>query len=202
MKKRIVQILHNLIEKGVKPDGKTDGGKPDSKMSHAVESVKSGDAQHDAFAVQVVDQKTFERIVNESLSVGQDKGCLLVCNADRFREINDIYGRDTGDAVLRYMVSILCDVFRECDCIGSPGGDRFTLWLSEISRDNVEEVRRQVGVVNDRLLHPTGGLPPVSVSVGAAFYNSDDDCKSLGKRANKALSIVKESGRCGCEMSL
>lgn len=198
MKKQIVQILHNLIERRVNPDG----SKPDSEMSHTAESVKSVDVQHGASAVQVVDQKIFERIVNESLSVGQGKGCLLVCNVDRFREINDIYGRDSGDDVLRYMLSILCDVFRECDCIGSTGSDKFLLWLSEISLDDVEEVRRQVGVVNDRLLHPTGGLPPVSISAGAAFAKSDDDCKSLGKKANKILSFVKDNGRCGCEMSL
>lgn len=202
MKKQIIQILHNLIEKGIRPDGKTDGSKFDSEMFHAVESVKSGGARHDASAVRVVDQKTFERMVNESLSAEQGKGCLLSCNADRFRAINDIYGRDTGDAVLRYIANILCDVFRECDCIAGPGGDRFVLWLSAVSRDNAEEVRRQVGVVNDRLLHPTGGLPPVSMSVGAAFCQSKDDYKSLGKRANKALNLVKGSGRCGCEMSL
>lgn len=202
MKKQIIQILYNLIGKGIRPDGKADGSKSDPEMSHVAEAAETGGAQHDASAVQVVDQKTLERIVNENLSAEQSKGCLLACNADRFRQINDIYGRDTGDLVLRYMADILCDVFRECDCIAGLGGDRFAVWLSAVSRDNVDKVRRQVGVVNDRLLHPTGGLPPVSMSVGAAFCKTNDDYKNLGKRANKALNLVKGSGRCGCEMSL
>lgn len=198
MKKQIIQILHNLIGKGTKPDG----NKANPEMPCASNTTKSDDALRDVSTVQVVDHKTFEKIVNESLRVGQDKGCLLVCNVDRCREINDIYGRDTGDAVLRHVESVLCSVFKECGCIGSHGGDRFELWLADISRDSAEEICKLTGIVNDRLLHPTGEIPPVSVSVGAAFSKEEDDSRSLGKRANKALYLVKEGGRCGCEVSL
>lgn len=74
------------------------------------------------------------------------------------------------------------------------------LWIPEFSYEKAEYVRRQVGRVNDRLLHPDQELPPVSVSVGAAFYEAGDDCRSLGKKANRMLYRVKESGRCGCEI--
>lgn len=198
MKKQIIQILHNLIGKGTKPDG----NKADPEISRASDTTKSDDALRDEATVQVVDQRTFEKKVNDSLSVGQGMGCLLVCNVDRFREINDIYGHDTGDAVLRHVASVLCGVFKEYACIGSPDGDRFALWLAEISQDSAEEIRKLTGIVNDRLLHPAGEIPPVSVSVGAAFCKKEDDGRSLGKRANKALYLVKEGGRCGCEVSL
>lgn len=198
MKRHIVQILHNLIGKRAKADGEKNG----PVLLHAADSLKSTGAAQEKSAVQVVERKSFERMVNAYLSVGQGYGCLLVCDADRCREINDIYGYDTGDAVLRNVADVLCHVFGADAYIGSLGGDVFTLWLNTVSRDNAGDIRMQVGVVNDRLLHPTGELPPVSVSVGAAFCKSDDDYRSLLKRTNKALYIVKESGRCGCEISL
>lgn len=198
MIRHIVQILHNLIGKRTKTDGK----KNDPGLLHAADSLKVAGAVQEKSAVQVVERKSFEKIVNEKLSVGQGYGCLLVCDVDRCREINDIYGYDTGDAVLRNVADVLCRVFGADAHIGSLGGDVFALWLDTVSRDCAGDIRVQVGVVNDSLLHPVGELPPVSVSVGAAFCKSDDDYKSLSKRANKALYLVKESGRCGCETSL
>ena len=154
----------------------------------------------DESVVQLADRKSFEKIVGDSLS--EEQGCLLVCNVDRCREINDIYGHDIGDAVLRNVTDVLCSVFGSDTLMGSLGGDVFVLWLTAVPRDRADDIRIRVGIVNDRLLHPVRELPPMSVSVGAAFGREDDDYKSLVKRANKALYLVKESGRCGCEMSL
>ena len=198
MIRHIVQILHNLIGKRTKTDGK----KNDPGLLHAADSLQAAGAAQEKSAVRVVERRLFERIVNEYLSVGQGYGCLLVCDVDKCREINDIYGHETGDAVLRNAADVLCRVFGADAYIGSLGGDVFSVWLDTAPRDSAGDIRMQVGVVNDRLLHPTGELPPVSVSVGAAFGKSDDDYRSLLKRANQALYLVKESGRCGCEISL
>ena len=199
MKERIVKILYNLIGKGMKPDGKSNGNGLDSGILHVSDQVSPATAGQDTSAAQLVDRKTFEGIVGESLKK-RKTGWLLVCDVDRCREINDIYGRDIGDNVLRYVACVLCDVFGKCACIGSPGSDTFVLWLHGIPRDNEDDLRMQIGVVNDRLLHSAKELPPVTLSVGAAYSKEDDDCRSLVKRAGKALYIVKESGRCGCEV--
>ena len=202
MKKRIVQLLHNLIGTGIKSGGKTDANKSASQAFPAMELDKSGGTPQDEFVVRLVDRKSFEKSVGDSLNERRGQGCLLVCDVDRCREINDIYGHDTGDAVLRNVTDVLYSVFGNNILMGSLGGDVFALWLKAVSRDNVDDIRKQIGIVNDRLLHPVRELPPMSVSVGVAFKKEDDDCKSLVKRANKALYLVKESGRCGCEMSL
>ena len=151
---------------------------------HAADSLKSDGIAQDKPAVQVIGRKLFERMVNEYLSVGQGCGCLLVCDVDRCREINDIYGHDIGDAVLRNVADVLYRVFGADVYIAGLGGDVFALWLDTVSRDSADDIRMHVGMVNDRLLHPEGELPPVSVSVGAAFCKSDDDFKGLSKRAN------------------
>lgn len=182
------------------PDGETGKENADTEISSADNLSRSGQAQQDESVIQTPDRKTFERSVNESLGRGRETGCLLVCDVDRCKEINDTYGYDTGNAVLVCVGDTLRSVFEECTCLGSFDGDVFALWLSEASGDSAGDIRRRVGIVNDRLLHPAGELPPVSVSAGAVFYNADDDCKALVKRAYKALYLVKGSGKCGCEV--
>lgn len=204
MNRQIVQILHNLIGKGKKPDGRADKMNPESGLFRDADQSKSGESveKGESAAAQMLDLRTFEKIVSESLEQVREYGCLLTVDVDKFRDVNDLYGRDAGDAVLHNVERVIRGVFGGHACLCSPGGDIFVLWLPEISKDGADEIRRQIGVVNDRLLHPDAGIPPVSLSVGAAFCESGDDNRSLVKRANKALYRVKGSGRCGCELSL
>lgn len=198
--KQIIQLFHNLIGKETKPGGGMQRHKTDSGMSPAADLSRFGTEQQNEPAAQTLDRQTLEKSVNESLSKGLKTGSLLVCDVDKCREINDIYGYDAGDAALANVADVLRSVFGGDIRFGSFGGDVFALWLPTASRNSEGDIRRKVGIVNDRLLHPAGELPPVSVSVGAAFYITDDDCKSLVKRAYKALYLVKEGGRCGFEV--
>lgn len=169
-------------------------------------------------AVKTVDRKEFERIVNEGMKSVDCRGCLLVSDVDRYKKLGSIYGRDAADDVLTRVRELMLDLLLSEDSAvvggagisGSrPGGDvsaagcsdRDTcmLWLPFAERDAASKLRRRVGIINDRLLHPQGGIPPATVSVGAAFCQAGDDCRGLMKRAYKALCTVKESGRCGCE---
>lgn len=200
MIKRIIQLFQNLIGKAAFPEGEPGKGNADTEISSGADLSRTGQARQGESVIQTPDRQTFERSVNESLNRGRETGCLLVCDVDRCKEINDTYGHDTGNAVLVRVADVLRSIFEDCTCFGSFDGDVFALWLSEASGDSAGDIRRKVGIVNDRLLHPAGELPPVSVSAGAAFYNTDDDCKALVKRAYKALYLVKESGRCGCEV--
>lgn len=204
MKKQILQIFHNLLEREQKVDGKTDGSRLSPEQSHDAAQAESGDSSGKDVPepVKMIDQKIFERLVDENLDGGWRKGCLLIGNVDKCRDINNIYGRETGDAVLHNTASVLCDVFREHARIGSRSGDIFALWLPEMSGNNAATIRQMTGIVNDSLLHPLGELPPSSISVGVSFYKPGDDCNGLAKKAHKALCIVKENGRCGCEISL
>lgn len=211
MRKQIVYFFHKLLRHRVSSSGnaagledgerlETDGGistvgkTMGTDTDSTAESVWR-DADDEASA-----RKEFERIVNKGLSESRMPGCLLVADVDKFREINHIYGQDTGDAILRNVANTLSGCLPDYGCIGRQGGDIFAMWLPSALPERVETLRRQTGVVNDRLMHPSGELPPVSVSVGAAFGVPGDDCRSLGKKAVKALNRVKESGRCGFEI--
>lgn len=204
MRRQILQLFQNLISSEKGHDGKTEEQNPGTEFKRDADWAKEGadDGKDVPGPVKMLDRKTFERIVNEDLCEGRREGCLLIGDVDRCRDINDIYGHDIGDAVLRYVADVLCDVFADHACIGCQGSDIFALWLPRMSRDNMGDIRVLTGIVNDRLLHPVRELPPSSLSMGVAFHEPDDDWRRLAKRANKALYLVKESGRCGCELAL
>lgn len=182
------------------PGGGAQKGKADTEISSGADLSRTGQARQGESVIRTLDRKTFEKRVNESLSRGRETGCLLVCDVDRCKEINDTYGHDTGNTVLVCVGDVLRCIFEDCIYFGRFDGDVFALWLPEASGDSAGDIRRRVGIVNDRLLHPAGELPPVSVSAGAVIYKTDDDCKALVKRAYKALYLVKGSGECGCEV--
>ena len=226
MKRQIIQIFHNLIGKGIKSDGQTyrkteqrtaaqpygetgqqaggqGSGSEQSRYDRKENKPNFGDSTRrgKTAAVRMVDRRDFERIVNESVSRQPEQGCLLIGDVDRCRDINNIYGYEAGDAVLQYVAATVGDVFVDLVWIGSGDGDALKIWMPTISRDNEDAVRRRIGIINDRLLHPPGEIPPSTLSVGAVFSGAGDDCKSLIKMANETLGIVKGSGRCGFEIS-
>lgn len=153
-------------------------------------------------SVKLMERSDFEKTVSEELKAGQKRGCLLICDVDRFREIHDIYGQDACNAVLRHVTDVLFETFAGAAYMARQGRDTFTMWMPDVSPAQADRLYRQAGEVNDLLLHPAGGIPPVTLSSGIAFGTASDDCRSLGRKAVKALNRVKESGRCGCEIDL
>lgn len=225
MNRQIVQLFHNLIGKGIKSDRQTyreteqrAAGQPYGETEQRTAGqeseserprydqkenrINSGDntRRGETAVVRMLDRRDFERIVNESVSRQPEQGCLLIGDVDRCRDINNIYGYEAGDAVLQYVAATVGDVLGDLVWIGSGDGDALKIWMPTISRDNEDAVRRRIGIINDRLLHPPGEIPPSTLSVGAVFGRTGDDCKSLVKMANEALGIVKGSGRCGFEI--
>ena len=178
-------------------------GSEQSRHDRKENSLNSGESTRrgEAADVRMVDRRDFERIVNESVSRQPESGCLLIGDVDRCRDINNIYGYEAGDAVLQYISGTVSDVLGNFIWIGSGDGDALKIWMPTISRGNEDVVRRRIGIINDRLLHPPGEIPPSTLSVGAAFCRTGADCKSLIKTAYEALGIVKGNGRCGFEIS-
>ena len=122
---------------------------------------------------------------------------LLLVDVDNFKQINDGWGHDVGDKVLKEVARLLGESFRNTDCPARIGGDEFAVILPDMTPERRELIERKVAGMNASLTHPSQGLPPVSLSVGGAFspQGFTDD---LYKKADLALYEVKEHGRCGC----
>lgn len=203
MRKQVVQGFHSFKGKIYRVFGQN-GKREQQEELFRTDEADAGNQDMRGTGLDrfdnLIERRDFERIVDDELRAGHSQGCLLVGDVDRFREVCEIYGLDTGNAILRRVVDVLLEAFTESVCMSRQGRDTFAMWLSDASNAYAESLCRKAGEVNDVLLHPAGELPPVTLSIGMAFGDSAEDCRELSKRAIKALNHVKESGRCGCEI--
>ncbi|SEA01299.1 PAS domain S-box-containing protein/diguanylate cyclase (GGDEF) domain-containing protein [Desulfuromusa kysingii] len=122
---------------------------------------------------------------------------LLFLDIDHFKRINDTFGHDTGDQLLKTVAKRLRNVLRDCDTICRLGGDEFVALIADIkSRNNASMVANKI---LEALSHPTvlkGKEVSSSTSIGISIYPEDGaDPDSLLKNADTAMYQAKESGR-------
>ena len=122
---------------------------------------------------------------------------MLLIDVDRFKIINDRFGHDLGDNVLKIIASVCTSVRRGSDTAARLGGDEFGLLLPETSGEAAfalaERLRMQV-----RACTPTidGQGVDLSVSLGIAeAYPDMTDIHALLKRADAAFYEAKRGGR-------
>jgi len=123
---------------------------------------------------------------------------LIICDIDYFKEINDTYGHDAGDQVLRIISALIKDLLRQTDVIGRYGGDEFLLILPETSLEGAREIAERIQHTVDAFEVHIGFDKPVktTVSLGVAQFNIDkEDTNDLIKRADNALYVAKGKGR-------
>ena len=126
------------------------------------------------------------------------RNALLLVDVDRFKGINDTYGHDVGDLVLKRVAEVLKYSFRSTDLVFRLGGDEFVVIMSNVDSAMRDQVRRKIDQANVMLQKPADDLPPTSLSVGVAFADRENPEGDIFKDADTALYRVKEAGRCGC----
>ena len=121
---------------------------------------------------------------------------LFLIDIDYFKNVNDTYGHKVGDQVLKKVASALQKSFRSQDFVMRIGGDEFAAVITHITLEQRSVLDQKTAFINKYLSNPDDGLPPVTLSIGAAFsdHGFSDDLYVL---ADKALYYVKENGRNG-----
>lgn len=132
---------------------------------------------------------------------GRHQRCasLLMFDLDHFKRLNDLYGHQTGDAVLVAAAKSLMTGLRTSDSLGRYGGEEFIALLAETSLDHVKHVAERCRhfVRNVPIAEMTdGGERPLTVSIGVAVFPRDGtSLERLVARADEALYHAKQSGR-------
>lgn len=143
----------------------------------------------------VLNRGTFETM-RVRLKAVSEPLALIIIDIDRFKEVNDTYGHETGDEILKKVANVIQETFRTQDCVARIGGDEFAV----IMTGDGEKIRPAIGLkadsMNKKLASPEGKLPRISLSIGVAF-SCHGFSKELYSMADEALYRVKDQGRCG-----
>ena len=133
------------------------------------------------------------REINAYLNGEGNKGILLVLDIDRFKGINDTYGHDIGDSVLRQMGRFLSKKFTGGETVGRFGGDEFIIFIQDTDQtDQAEQVARDLVKGTEQNVLLPNGDQTVSVSVGIAVYcGIEMNYSELFKKADLALYQTK-----------
>jgi diguanylate cyclase (GGDEF)-like protein len=120
---------------------------------------------------------------------------LIVADLDFFKEINDTYGHQCGDEVLKVFARILLTHRRQADLVARYGGEEFVILLPstplEVAWQRAEAIR--AAIANE----PIPGLRgrTVTSSFGVTQFHVGDSAESFLNRADRALYIAKQQGR-------
>ncbi|RST86265.1 PleD family two-component system response regulator [Aquibium carbonis] len=122
---------------------------------------------------------------------------LMITDLDRFKAINDAWGHDGGDAVLREFAGRLRRSVRGVDLACRYGGEEFVVVMPDTDGPTAERIAERLR--SDVAAEPFAvgdARVPVTISVGVAqMYDLHDDAASLIKRADRALYDAKNGGR-------
>lgn len=114
---------------------------------------------------------------------------------DHFKLVNDTYGHDAGDDVLRAVAKILGDGFREGDVVARTGGEEFAVIAINLPDDQIfsvfDRVRRQV---EDAVIQSDDHTIKVKISIGVCGV-CGDSLDAMIKRADQCLYEAKDAGR-------
>jgi len=113
-----------------------------------------------------------------------------------FKQINDNYGHDTGDELLKHLASLLIEISRQSDVVTRFAGDEFVLICLETSANRAETMlMRLKGYIKDHPLVMESNKIPFSISYGIASTEDETilDPSALLKKADEALYWMKNS---------
>jgi diguanylate cyclase (GGDEF)-like protein len=137
-----------------------------------------------------------DREISRSRRYGHPVSVLML-DIDHFKNVNDTYGHQTGDTVMRRLADLFCDTVRENDLVGRYGGEEFLILLPDSDAQNgVQTAQRIRKMVQDLKIETSGEHVSVSVSIGISSYPQyGQDTNAVICAADAALYQAKSNGR-------
>jgi diguanylate cyclase (GGDEF)-like protein len=129
------------------------------------------------------------------------KLAVVFLDLDGFKQINDAYGHDAGDALLVELAGRLRDNLRASDLIARLGGDEFVVVLEEVQEPALVEIVAKKLLVETVLPYTLpGARASVTASIGISIFPDDAaDALALVKHADLAMYAAKQAGKNNCK---
>ncbi len=124
---------------------------------------------------------------------------MLVWDVDNFKRINDTFGHQAGDKVLRVIGQVLASSVRETDYVARYGGEEFVMLMPGSDQEQVGQVANKIrSNVEEKPFHASRKRIPVTISCGYSQFRQGDTPDEVFQRADGALYKAKQSGRNRC----
>lgn len=122
---------------------------------------------------------------------------LMMLDIDHFKSVNDVWGHDIGDLVLKEAAQAIKEAIRDSDEVCRFGGEEFLLIAKDTSEEQSLVLAERVREAVEKHTMPVKSWDrELTVSIGIASFGSDmDSIEELLKRADEALYAAKENGR-------
>lgn len=164
---------------------------PMARLNKKLEELATKD-----FLTDLVNRRRFFEQLESAMAasrINKTGLSVVIFDLDLFKRINDTFGHDSGDVVLKNTALRVRELLRSSDCAARIGGEEFIILLSETRIDAAmaiaEAVRGKIANV------PFEHVGTVSASFGVAEWDSNEDARALINRADRALYVAKETGR-------
>lgn len=121
---------------------------------------------------------------------------MIMCDIDFFKKVNDTYGHDTGDYVLKEVAAIIQEQIRKQDVVARWGGEEFLIMLPETGINDATRVAEKLrSTLEDHKMKFGGHSFSVTMTFGAAVFEADLGIEPSIKKADDALYEGKQTGR-------
>ena len=142
-------------------------------------------------------ESTLDQIVAGVKRRGTHLG-ILMCDLDYFKEVNDTYGHDGGDDVLRQLAQVLLNSVRSSDIVIRFGGEEFIVILVDCEVSKIKDVAETIRLSVEKNKFQAGGnIVTKTISIGVSEFplHTDQGIWEAIKFADVALYKAKENGR-------
>src|SRR5690606_6805348 len=112
---------------------------------------------------------------------------FFLLDIDHFKTINDTYGHQAGDAVLRQLAALVKRTLREYDIFGRIGGEEFGVFLAQTSRETAEDVAERLRqLIANETFYIDGRELHITLSIGIALARDKTSFEQLYADADAA----------------
>jgi diguanylate cyclase (GGDEF)-like protein len=118
---------------------------------------------------------------------------LVMYDIDHFKRVNDTFGHDAGDQILKVLTEVVSDSIRTADFIARWGGEEFVVLTPQTDLEGAVALAEKLRLkVVDHSFEKVGNI---TISLGVAEFHDGDDANTLFNKVDNALYKAKENGR-------
>jgi two-component system cell cycle response regulator len=163
------------------------------QLINAYENIQELEIAVDTDALTGIHNRTALDAFLDNRVNDKNEYAVIFLDIDHFKKVNDTYGHDVGDTILKELTSIVSKTIRIDDFFARWGGEEFVIVLKTSTLENAVTITQKVrDNINSNLFHNS---IPVTCSFGVTMVDTPDNLDLVIKRADKLLYDAKDAGR-------